>query len=113
MALRYALLGTKRVNIDSCLETVVFLELLRRDYEIYVGTIENTEVDFVAIKQGVKEYYQVSYTVVDDETYNREVSVLKKIKDDYRKILLTADPGYANDEGIEQVNVINWLLDEE
>ncbi|MCO8289165.1 ATP-binding protein [Tetragenococcus halophilus] len=113
MALRYALLGTKRVNIDSCLETVVFLELLRRDYEIYVGTIENTEVDFVAIKQGVKEYYQVSYTVVDDETYNREVSVLKKIKDDYRKILLTADPGYANDEGIEQVNVINWLLGED
>ncbi|MDN6384252.1 MAG: ATP-binding protein [Tetragenococcus koreensis] len=112
MSLRYALLGTKRVNIGSRLETVVFLELLRRDYEIYVGTIENTEVDFVAIKQGVKEYYQVSYTVVDDETYNREVSALKKIKDDYRKILLTADPGYANDEGVEQINVINWLLGE-
>ncbi|GMG66130.1 ATP-binding protein [Tetragenococcus halophilus] len=113
MSLRYALLGTKRVNIGSRLETIVFLELLRRDYEIYVGTIENTEVDFVAIKQGVKEYYQVSYTVVDDETYNREVSALKKIKDDYRKVLLTVDPGYANDEGIEQVNVINWLLDED
>ncbi|MDN5907033.1 MAG: ATP-binding protein [Staphylococcus equorum] len=112
MSLRYALLGTKRVNIGSRLETVVFLELLRRDYEIYVGTIENTEVDFVAIKQGVKEYYQVSYTLIDDETYNREVSALKKIKDDYRKILLTADPGYANDEGVEQINVINWLLEE-
>ncbi|AYW44738.1 ATP-binding protein [Tetragenococcus koreensis] len=112
MSLRYALLGTKRVNIGSRLETVVFLELLRRDYEIYVGTIENTEVDFVAIKQGVKEYYQVSYTLIDDETYNREVSALKKIKDDYRKILLTADPGYANDEGVEQINVINWLLGE-
>lgn len=113
MSLRYALLGTKRVNIGSRLETVVFLELLRRDYEIYVGVIENTEVNFVAIKQGVKEYYQVSYSVVDEETYNREVSSLKKIKDGYRKILLTADPGYANDEGIEQINVINWLLEED
>ncbi|MCO8297450.1 ATP-binding protein [Tetragenococcus halophilus] len=113
MSLRYALLGTKRVNIGSRLETVVFLELLRRDYEIYVGVIENTEVDFVAIKQGVKEYYQVSYSVVDEETYNREVSSLKKIKDGYRKILLTADPGYANDEGIEQMNVISWLLGED
>lgn len=100
MSMVLLILETKRVNIGSRLEAVVFLELLRRDYEIYVGTIENAEVDFVAIKQGIKEYYQVSYTVTDDETYKREVSALKKIKDDYRKILLTADSGYANDESV-------------
>ncbi|HLQ41193.1 MAG TPA: DUF4143 domain-containing protein [Tetragenococcus sp.] len=112
MSLRYALLGTKRVNIGSRLETVVFLELLRRGYEVYVGVIGDNEVDFVTVKKGVREYYQVSYSVVEEKTYEREVTALKKIKDDYRKILLTADMGYANDEGIEQLNVVEWLLGE-
>lgn len=112
MSLRYALLGTKRVNLGSRLETVVYLELLRRGYEVYVGVIGKAEVDFVVIKQGIKEYYQVSYSVVDETTYQREVSALKSIKDDYRKIILTTDPGNANDEGIEIVNVASWLLGE-
>lgn len=112
MSLRYALLGTKRVNIGRRLETVVFLELLRRGYEVYVGVIGDNEVDFVTVKKGMREYHQVSYSVVEEKTYEREVSALKKIKDDYRKILLTADMGYANDEGIEQLNVVEWLLGE-
>lgn len=66
MFLHYTLLGIRRIIIGSQLEAVVILELLRRGYEIYVGMIENDEVDFVAIKQGVKEYYQVFYTMIDD-----------------------------------------------
>lgn len=108
---RSALLGQKRLNLSNQLESIVYMELLRRGYELYTGVIDNYEVDFVAIKDGVKEYYQVSYSVVDENTYERELRSLKEIEDNYRKILLTTDAGNYNDEGIEQINVVDWLLD--
>lgn len=82
-------------------------------YEVYVGSLKNKEIDFVAIKDGVKQYYQVSLTVQDDKTYNREIAPFLEITDNYRKILLTQDPGSYNDNGIEQINVIDWLLKEQ
>lgn len=109
-ALRRALLGQKRPNFGSRLENVVYLELKRRGYEVYVGVLGNTEVDFVAIKNGIREYYQVSLTVQDEKTYQREIRPFLEIKDNYRKILLTQDPGNYNDNGIEQQNIIDWLL---
>ncbi|MBP2058828.1 putative AAA+ superfamily ATPase [Lactobacillus colini] len=110
-ALRRALLGQKRPNMGSRLEGIVYLELKRRGYEVYVGRLGNKEIDFVAVKDGVREYYQVSLSLQDEKTYQREITPFLAIKDNYRKILLTQDPGNYNDNGIEQKNVIDWLLD--
>ncbi len=110
-SLRRALLGQRRPNMGSRLENVVFMELKRRGYEVYVGSLRNKEIDFVALKDGVRQYYQVSLTVQDDKTYNREIAPFLAIDDNYQKILLTQDPGNYNDNGIEQRNVIDWLLE--
>jgi predicted AAA+ superfamily ATPase len=110
--LRQALLGNRRPNLGWRLEGIVYIELLRRGYEVYVGTLGKLEIDFVAVKNGVTEYYQVSQTVADENTYQREVDGLKQIDDNYRKILLTQDLGSYNDEGIEQINVMDWLLED-
>jgi predicted AAA+ superfamily ATPase len=109
-ALRRVLLGSKRPNLGHRLESIVYIELKRRGYEIYVGNIGNLEIDFVAIKDGITEYYQVSLTLTDDKIYTRETAPLKEIKDNYRKILLTQDLGNYNDAGIEQINIVDWLL---
>lgn len=110
-ALRRALLGQKRPNMGSRLESIVYLELKRRGYEVYVGTLGAKEVDFVAIHDGRKEYYQVSLTVQDSKTYEREIAPFLEIRDNYAKILLTQDPGNYDDNGISQKNVIDWLLE--
>ncbi|MCH3904329.1 MAG: ATP-binding protein [Lactobacillus sp.] len=110
-ALRRALLGQKRPNMGSRLENVVYMELKRRGYEVYVGTLGNKEVDFVAIHDGVRKYFQVSVSVAEDKTYQREIAPFFEIKDNYPKVLLTQDPGNFNDNGIQQVNVIDWLME--
>ena len=109
-SLRKVLLGNKRPNFGHRLEGVVYLELLRRGYQVFIGNIGEFKIDFVAQKNGVTEYYQVSLTVEDDRTYQREVRPLQSIQDNYRKILLTMDNGRYNQEGIEQLNIIDWLL---
>lgn len=109
-ALRRALLGQKRPNIGSRLENIVYLELKRRHYQVYVGKLHDTEVDFVAIKDGITSYYQVSLTVQNEQTYQREIRPFKNIHDNYPKILLTQDPDNYNDNGIEHQNIIDWLL---
>lgn len=103
-------MGNKRPNFGHRLEGVVYLELLRRGYQVFVGNIGEFKIDFVAQKNGVTEYYQVSLTVEDDRTYQREVRPFQSIQDNYRKILLTMDNGRYNQEGIEQLNIIDWLL---
>lgn len=109
-SLRKVLLGNKRPNFGHRLEGVVYLELLRRGYQVFIGNIGEFEIDFVAQKNGVTEYYQVLLTVEDDRTYQREVRPFQSIQDNYRKILLTMDNGRYNQEGIEQLNIIDWLL---
>ena len=109
-SLRKVLLGNKRPNFGHRLEGVVYLELLRRGYQVFIGNIGEFKIDFVAQKNGVTEYYQVSLTVEDDRTYQREVRPFQSIQDNYRKILLTMDNGRYNQEGIEQLNIIDWLL---
>lgn len=111
MALRRALLGQKRPNLGSRLENIVYLELKRRGYEVYIGSLGAKEVDFVAIHDGIKEYYQVSLTVQDERTYQREIAPFLQINDNYPKVLLTKDPGKYDDNGIVQRNVIDWLLE--
>lgn len=112
LGLRYYLLGTRDVDQGRVLENIVFLELLRRGYEIYVGKYGTTEVDFVAIDTNGKiEYYQVVLSCKDEQTLTRELRPFMEIKDHYPKYLLTMDndpPNFHN--GVEQVYVLDWLL---
>ncbi|MCL2425299.1 MAG: ATP-binding protein [Oscillospiraceae bacterium] len=113
IGLRYALLGTKKADMGHILENVVFLELLRRGYEIYIGKVGNTEVDFVVVGDEGEEYYQVAYTVIDPsgETLRRELAPLDAINDHNPKYLLTMDhTPLTSHNGIKQINVLDWLL---
>jgi len=113
IGLRYALLGTKQADMGHILENIVFLELARRGYEIYVGKVGSIEVDFVAVGNQGEEYYQVAYTVIDTdgETLRRELAPLEAIKDHNPKFLLTMDyTPQTSHNGIKQLNVLDWLL---
>ncbi|WP_406043483.1 ATP-binding protein [Succinimonas sp.] len=111
IGLRYYLLGTKPADMGHILENIVYLELLRRGNEIYVGKQDNGEVDFVAINDISPEYYQVALTVRDETTLKRELAPLNRISDHNPKFLLTLDddPPAAHN-GIRQINAIDWLI---
>ena len=113
IGLRYMLLGNKPTDYGHILENVVYLELLRRGYKVFVGKNNNSEVDFVATNRDTVEYYQVSHSVADSHTLERELKSLQSIKDNYPKYLLTRDimPN-VNHNGIKQINVLDWLLKE-
>lgn len=113
IGLRYYLLGSERADEGHILENIVYLELLRRGYEVYVGKSEEDKVvDFIAKNEYGTEYYQVSYTVRDEKTLERELSSLDKISDHNPKYLLTMDmTPYTSHNGIKQINVLDWLLE--
>ena len=105
------MLGRKIGDDGSILENIVYLELLRRGYEVYIGKQDMNEVDFVAINEKGVEYYQVSYTVKDEKTLERELNSLENINDHNPKYLLTTDYApYTSYNGIKQINVFDWLL---
>jgi len=113
IGLRYALLGTKKADMGHILENVVFLELYRRGYEIHIGKVRSSEVDFIAIGDEGEEYYQVAYTVIDADgaTLRRELAPLESINDHNPKYLLTMDnTPLTSHNGIKQINVLDWLL---
>ncbi len=111
IGLRYYLLGTKKADRGHILENIVFLELLRRGYEVYVGKAGGTEIDFIAIGEEGPEYYQVAYTVVDDAVLDRELKPLDSISDHNPKYLLTMDDDpLTSYNGIKQIYVLDWLL---
>lgn len=112
VGLRYYLLGSKKADEGHILENIVYLELLRRGYEVYIGKSDEKEVDFIAINEQGEEYYQVAYTVRDEKTLERELASLESIKDHNPKYLLTMDfTPYTSHNGIKQINVLDWLLD--
>lgn len=112
IGLRYMLLGTRSTDIGHILENVVYLELLRRDYDVYVGKIDDLEVDFVAMDKKQIAYFQVAATVRDESTLQRELLPLQKISDNYPKVILTLDDDPDADyEGIRRINVLDWLID--
>lgn len=112
LGLRYFLLGRKEQGKGHILENVVYLELLRRGYDVYVGKVDDCEVDFVAINSKGIEYYQVSETVIDENTLKRELRPLEMIKDHYPKYLLTKDfVPETTYNGIRKINVLDWLLE--
>jgi len=113
IGLRYALLGTKKADMGHILENVVYLELCRRGYDVYIGKVGRTEVDFIVIGNEGEEYYQVAYTVIDTdgETLRRELAPLESISDHNPKYLLTMDnTPLTSHNGIKQINVLDWLL---
>ena len=110
MGLRYMLLG-REGDDGHILENIVYLELLRRGYQVYVGKLDSYEIDFVAKKNGTTEYYQVSQTVLNPDTLERELRSLDKIDDHNPKFLITMDTPFRNEyNGIKVVNALDWLL---
>lgn len=112
-AFRKFLLSRTDSDRGHILENIVYLELIRRGYRVYVGHLQNGEIDFVVKKPHRLEYYQVSYSVMEDTTLRRELSPLEKLDDNYPKYLLTMDVLHKTDNhnGIEQKNVLDWLLE--
>ncbi len=114
LGLRYFMLGRKLGDRGHILENIVYLELLRRGYEVYIGKVEEFEVDFIAINRNGKHYFQVCETLKDNDNkiLTRELNSLQRINDNYEKIILTMDKiPLSNEEGIIIRNVLDWLLD--
>ena len=112
IGLRYALLGQKSTDVGHILENIVYLELIRRGFAVYVGKVNELEVDFVAMDGKKTIYYQVCATVRDENTLKRELSSLEKISDHYQKIILTLDEDPEADyNGIKRINVLEWLIE--
>lgn len=112
LGLRNHILPRKRYDLGFSIENIVFFELLRRGNKVNIGKYGSTEVDFVAQKQGVIVYYQVTADMTAEETFEREIRPLKEIKDNYEKIVLTLDHfSLGNYDGIKVINVIDWLLE--
>lgn len=113
IGLRYHVLGAKKADLGHILENIVYLELLRRGHEVYVGKVGTAEVDFIAIGEEGEEYYQVAYTVIDADgkTLERELAPLNSIADHNPKYLLTMDYSpMISHNGIRQIYALDWLL---
>lgn len=111
IGLRYMLLGKRSTDVGHILENVVYLELIRRGYDVYVGQSGDAEVDFVAMNSDGITYFQVSASVRDEKTLERELASLKKINDNYPKYILTLDNDPVADyDGIKRINALDWLL---
>lgn len=108
--LREALFGKNIQNIDQVLENIVCLELLRRNYKVYVGKKGDLEIDFIAEKQGKKIYVQVAYLLANEETIKREFSVYNAVKDSYPKYVVSMDELDFSQNGIIHKNIKDFLL---
>ena len=111
IGMRYMLLGTSGTDVGHILENIVYLELLRRGYEVYIGKIDDLEVDFVARGNKGVQYIQVAASVRDENTLSRELASLQRISDNYPKVILTLDEDPEADyEGIRRINALDWLV---
>ncbi len=112
LGLRHTVLGYKENDISQMLENIVYLELLRRGYEVYVGRIDQYEVDFVAKKGNKLKYYQVSYSILDEKVAEREFRSLEMIEDNFDKYVITMDGlDLEGRNGIRWLNIIDFLED--
>ena len=112
--LKNIIAGLSSYDSGSSLENLIYIELLRRGYEVYVGKYDNIEIDFIAIKPNEKIYYQVSRNIMDEKVEEREKKSLLAINDNYKKVILTMDNVKNKQiEGIEVKNIIDWLLEDE
>lgn len=108
--LRTLLIGKKNSDIRHILENIVYLELIRRGYSVSIGKVGELEIDFIAEKSGSKVYYQVSASVLDPVTFEREITPLRRVQDNYPKFIITMDDISSDNEGIQQVNVVIFCL---
>ena len=109
--LRRYMLPHRNYDLGFTLENIIYLELCRRGYEVYVGKNGTAEVDFVVKKNDVMEYYQVTASLTDETTFKREITPLQNIRDNYPKTILTLDRFTLGDyEGIKVENAVDWLL---
>lgn len=114
LGLRNHILPRKQYDLGFSVENVVYFELLRRGYQVYIGKYGDTEVDFVAKRQGVLTYFQVTADMTNQQTFDREMKPFYAIRDNYPKIVLTLDRFTVGDyDGIQVVNVLDWLLEEQ
>lgn len=113
LGLRQMILGNRNIDMGHILENVIYLELLRRKGNVYVGQFDKNEIDFVVINSNEIEYYQVALTVLDENTLKRELDAFKNIKDNYPKYLIILDDVMMNTDydGIKVVNALEWLLE--
>ena len=113
LGFRQAIIGNNQRDITRVIENIVYMELLRRGYEITIGKVDNLEVDFVCKKQNKPIYIQVSYLLASEETVEREFKPLKNISDNYPKYVITMDDVNMSHEGIEHLNIVDFLLGDE
>lgn len=113
IGLRYYMLGQgSGKDLGHIIENIVYLELLRMNYKVYIGKYDNYEIDFVAKTNETTKYYQVSLSLRDEKTLERELRPLEKIKDNYQKYLITMDDDPpASYNGIKKINLLDWLID--
>lgn len=109
VGLRRLLIGNRNRDIGHILENIVYLELLRKGYQVCVGKVGDLEIDFVAEKDGEKAYYQVAATVLGEETFAREITPLKRIRDNYSKYIITMDEIPMDEDGIKVINIVDFL----
>lgn len=110
--IRNMLMGYSDSDFGHVLETIVYLELIRRGYQVFIGKWYELEVDFIAVKQDEKKYYQVCLTLMDEKVKERELAPLKAIPDNYEKTILSMDKTYITDyEGIKFKNIIDFLTE--
>lgn len=113
IGLRNYLLGFRNRDSGHTLENIVYFELLRRSYDVSIGKIDNSEVDFIATKADNKIYVQVTESMTSEDVRKRELSPLQKISDNYEKIILSLNPGMDSSyNGIKSINLIDWLISE-
>ncbi len=110
LGLRRMLLGEAAANIGHVLENIIYLELLRRGFQVQIGKVGDMEIDFIASKGSDRRYYQVAASILDPSTFKREIAPLKAVKDNYPKYILTLDELPMAEDGIHQLNVLDYLL---
>ena len=111
---RNIMLGFRNSDFGHVIENIVYFELIRRGYDVAIGKNDTSEIDFVVTNSNDKKYYQVTYTMLDEDVKKREIMPLKNIKDNYEKIVLTMDRLYSNttEDGIKIKYLIDFLLEE-
>lgn len=111
-SLKYAVMGFKDRDISGILENIIYLELKRRGYNVYIGKLNDKEIDFMAERKEEKIYIQVAYKMSSEETIQREFSPLLEIKDHYSKFVITMDEFFQdNIQGVKHLKLLDFLLE--
>ena len=109
---REALVGDNMRSIELILENIVYTELKRRGYDVYIGKVQNNEIDFVAYKNNKPTYFQVCYLLANQTTIDREFGIYKKVLDNYKKYVISMDEINFSQDGIIHLNIVDFLKDE-